>query len=134
MSLTERRLKILELKAEGKPNWQIAKTLHISRSTVDVELIKINEHFGVSSPPAAIGKAQRQGIIPLPEANSVGAITAGELQVGRLVMEGKSNKEISGQLDITEGTVSNRVSSMLRKLNCSSRAQLAAVLAARGIK
>ncbi|MFC3746105.1 response regulator [Paenibacillus sp. GCM10012306] len=51
-------------------------------------------------------------------------LTPRELEVARRIMEGKSNKAISNDLFITEGTVKNYVSRMLEKLELKNRTEL----------
>lgn len=51
-------------------------------------------------------------------------LTPRELEVAKFIMEGKSNKEISNKLFITEGTVKNYVSKMLEKLELKNRTEL----------
>ena len=58
------------------------------------------------------------------------ALTTRELDVLRLVGEGRANKEIATALDLSERTVRTHVSSILGKLGLSSRTQ-AALWAAR---
>ncbi|MFG1683139.1 response regulator [Nonomuraea sp. NPDC049269] len=48
-----------------------------------------------------------------------------ELEVARMIAVGATNREIAARLFITEGTVKNHVSSMLRKLGLRDRTQLA---------
>ncbi|MDA8370503.1 MAG: response regulator transcription factor [Nocardiopsaceae bacterium] len=48
-----------------------------------------------------------------------------EMEVARLVGRGDSNREIARRLFITEGTVKNHISSILRKLELRDRTQLA---------
>lgn len=48
-----------------------------------------------------------------------------ELEVARMIVDGASNREIAARLFITEGTVKNHVSSVLRKLGLRDRTQLA---------
>lgn len=48
-----------------------------------------------------------------------------ELEILRLVAEGRSNKEIASQLFIAEGTVKNHVTNILGKLNVRDRTQAA---------
>ncbi|WP_405084635.1 response regulator [Microbispora sp. NBC_01389] len=48
-----------------------------------------------------------------------------ELEVARMVAAGAANREIAARLSISEGTVKNHVSSVLRKLGLRDRIQLA---------
>lgn len=50
-------------------------------------------------------------------------LTARQLDVLRLMGEGKSNKEIARELNISQETVKVHISAILRKLNVSSRTQ-----------
>lgn len=52
-------------------------------------------------------------------------LTLRESEIAKLVAEGKSNKEISKMLFITEGTVKNHLSRVLAKLQLRDRTQLA---------
>ncbi|TMR24993.1 response regulator transcription factor [Nonomuraea turkmeniaca] len=58
-------------------------------------------------------------------------LSARELEVARMVSAGATNREIAARLFITEGTVKNHVSSVLRKLGLRDRTQLALHLADR---
>jgi DNA-binding NarL/FixJ family response regulator len=53
-------------------------------------------------------------------------LTARELEVARLVAEGKSNREIAEQLFISARTAQTHVTNILTKLGLESRAALAA--------
>lgn len=55
-------------------------------------------------------------------------LTARELEIAKLVSQGKSNKEISLELFITEGTVKNHLTKILSKLEVRDRVQLALLL------
>ncbi|MEV1245944.1 response regulator transcription factor [Nonomuraea sp. NPDC049750] len=52
-------------------------------------------------------------------------LSSRELEVARMIAVGAANREIAARLFITEGTVKNHVSSMLRKLGLRDRTQLA---------
>ncbi|MBV4418878.1 response regulator transcription factor [Clostridium tyrobutyricum] len=54
-------------------------------------------------------------------------LTDRENEILELVIDGKSNNEISKTLFISEGTVKNYVSKILKKLNLKRRSQLAAL-------
>ncbi|MHC0038356.1 response regulator transcription factor [Pseudoneobacillus sp. C159] len=51
-------------------------------------------------------------------------LTAREIEVVELVMEGKSNKQIASSLFLTEGTVKNYISRILDKLELNNRTEL----------
>jgi DNA-binding NarL/FixJ family response regulator len=61
------------------------------------------------------------------------ALTRRETEILQLVAAGLSNKEIAGQLVITEGTVKNHVHNALEKLHLSNRTQAAAYTVAQGL-
>ncbi len=52
-------------------------------------------------------------------------LTPREKEIVRMIVDGKSNKEISSALGIVEGSVRNMVSNILRKLKLGDRTQLA---------
>ena len=56
------------------------------------------------------------------------ALTAGELRVARLAMEGRTNREIAQSLFITTKTASAHLSRVYRKLGVSRRSELAKAL------
>lgn len=55
-------------------------------------------------------------------------LTKKEYEIALLIAEGKSNKEISSLLYITEGTVKNHVTNILGKLELRDRTQLALMI------
>jgi DNA-binding NarL/FixJ family response regulator len=61
------------------------------------------------------------------------ALTAGEIEVLRLIADGNANKEIAVQLSITEETVKGRVRNILSKLGASDRTHAAMIGLKRGI-
>jgi len=76
-------------------------------------------------PPAVAARLARR--LPGPE------LSARELEVLKLIVEGMSNKEIAASLAITESTVKNHVNSILSKLNVKDRTQAATTALRRGI-
>jgi len=69
----------------------------------------------------------------LAERMSIPELTPREMEVLRLVTEGKSNQEIGLTLYITEGTVKSHVNSILSKLKVSDRTQAALAALKRGL-
>ena len=52
-------------------------------------------------------------------------LTDREIEICRLIAEGKSNKEIADELYLSQGTVKNHITKMLLKLDLRDRTQLA---------
>ncbi len=63
------------------------------------------------------------------EQDELSQLTAQERKILLLVAEGKTNKEIAGDVFLSDKTVKNYVSSILSKLNLERRAQAAAFVA-----
>jgi DNA-binding NarL/FixJ family response regulator len=57
--------------------------------------------------------------------NGAERLTAREQEVARLVRRGYTNRQIADELVLTVGSVANHVAHILRKLECSSRVQVA---------
>lgn len=53
------------------------------------------------------------------------SLTARELEIARAIADGKSNKEISTMLFLSEGTVKNYVTNIFEKLQLSNRTEVA---------
>ena len=77
--------------------------------------------------------AERQGDGKTGADDALNQLTPRELDVLRLIASGKSNKEISESLVITEKTVKTHVSHLLDKLGFSDRTQAAIYAVKRGI-
>jgi two-component system response regulator DevR len=63
------------------------------------------------------------------ERDELAELTSQERKILLLVAEGKTNKEIAGEVFLSDKTVKNYVSSILSKLNLQRRAQAAAFVA-----
>jgi DNA-binding NarL/FixJ family response regulator len=83
-------------------------------------------HAGKTRIPPAV--AQR-----LAERMGGPSLTGRELDVLKLIVGGKSNKEIGKELDISEATVKTHINSILSKLSVSDRTQAATTALHRGI-
>jgi DNA-binding NarL/FixJ family response regulator len=59
-------------------------------------------------------------------AEKYGGLTERERSVAALIAQGKSNREIAGQLVVSERTVESHVANILFKLGFTSRTQVAA--------
>lgn len=59
------------------------------------------------------------------EASALAGLTERETELASLIAEGKSNKQIASQLDITERTVKAHLSAIYRKTNTKGRLSLA---------
>ena len=63
MKFTEREIKILELLAEGKKQFEIAEELGISKITLDKELFSLKNGLLAVNIPNLIYKAFKNGLI-----------------------------------------------------------------------
>lgn len=62
-----------------------------------------------------------------PEPPAMDCLTEREQQIAKLITQGKSNLEIANTLFLSEGTVKNAISKILKKLNLERRTQLSAL-------
>ena len=60
-------------------------------------------------------------------------LSAGEIEVVRLIAAGNSNKQIADRLFVAEATIKSRVTNILSKLNASDRAHAVTIALKRGI-
>ena len=77
-------------------------------------------------------QVQRPEPDPVPTAQR-SRLTPRELQVAQLLARGASNKVIANQLDVTESTVKIHVQNVLKKLNLTSRVQIAVYMVEHGL-
>ena len=66
------------------------------------------------------------------EEGTVESLTAGEMEVLRLVAQGADNKAIGERLSLSESTIANRLSTIYQKLHVNNRTQAALVALRRG--
>ncbi|NYT77512.1 response regulator transcription factor [Alcaligenaceae bacterium] len=70
---------------------------------------------------------------PAPETSSRVHLTAREMDIVQCLVRGESNKVIARNLDVAESTVKIHVQNILKKLNLSSRVQIAVYAVERGL-
>jgi DNA-binding NarL/FixJ family response regulator len=91
---------------------------------------------GIYVPPEILGREQA----PPPQASPGKAVspaelglTARQLDVLALMMQGKSNKAICRVLDLAEPTVKSHVSAILKALNATNRTEAVIAAGERGL-
>lgn len=101
---------------------------YLLKDTLRTELVSVirNVHRGYRSIPPAIAAK-------LAEHTPRVALTARELEVLRLMAEGKSNIEIAAALGRAEGTMKIHVRNILQKLDATDRTQAVTIALRRGI-
>lgn len=85
---------------------------------------------GIYVPPDLLRKAAPPGITEVVDAAaelSPDSLTSRQQEVLRLLGEGKSNKEIARQLDLSENTVKIHVTAVLKALGVNNRTKAAVV-------
>lgn len=76
----------------------------------------------------AISNGKQNSSLLHEEKKKLDILTKRELEVAKLVAQGKSNKEICLELFITEGTVKNYLTKIFEKLELASRTELALLI------
>lgn len=79
---------------------------------------------GRAAPSDASRQAPSAGVVPRARASAADALTARELEIARLVAEGRVNKQIAGDLRISEWTVATHLRRMFVKLGVDTRAAM----------
>ena len=139
--LTSRELDVLRLLTRGLSNRLIARKLDISEKTVKNHLSSIYFKIGATHRTQAALYARQVGLAdpgevalsapasaPVPEEDAplVGpSLTTREQGVLRLLAQGLSNRLIARELDISEKTVKNHLSSIYFKIGATHRTQAA---------
>ncbi len=83
--------------------------------------------------PAIAGKVLRRLRESTPAPSGASGLTDRELQVLRLIADGKGNSQIAAQLHISPKTVKNHISNILMKLQIENRIQAAVYAVRSGI-
>ena len=66
-------------------------------------------------------------------ASFMSPLTPKEMEVLKFMAEGFLNKQIADQLDVTEQTIKNHITSILRKLNANARTQAVVIAIKKGL-
>ncbi len=125
----------------ARSRWRLAEALAEAGYRADAQhewqlAAAVADDLGATRLRAALadlGRRARLGRVGQ-RASSLGALTARELDVLRLVAAGRSNREIAAELFISDKTVSVHVSSILGKLGAASRTEAAAIARDTGIR
>lgn len=64
---------------------------------------------------------------------TIRSLTPRDLEVGELLAQGRSNKEIASALGLTVGTIKNYSSNLINKLDAHNRVEAAVMLSESGI-
>lgn len=78
--------------------------------------------------PKLVNAINKQSENKISKKEILSKLTERETEILNLVIKGKSNQEIADTLFISEGTVKNYISKILKKLNLQRRTQLAAYM------
>ena len=105
--------------------WQLPKTLPAKSLVNAVRFMAMGEQY---APIAFMTAAEEVEEHPLAK-----SLTKREMEVLKGLTEGKSNKEIARDLEITEPTIKLHVKTLYRKLDVNNRTQAAIVARDAGI-
>ena len=87
-------------------------------------------------PPLLAQRAAAAGIEPdaAPMASELSSLTPRQCEVLRLLIEGKTNKLICRELELSESTVKTHLASIFRRLGATSRTQAVVAAARMGLQ
>lgn len=120
----------LKLEGQAQGEWAGARET-IEQLSTTIEDLALREHFSQT----ALASLPRPKPMLVRRATSTqfGGLTERERQVAVLIAHGKSNREIAETLVISYRTVETHVANIMFKLNCTSRAQIAAWVVEKGL-
>lgn len=125
--LTPRQRQVFQLAClEHRTNGEIAEELGVSEGTVRNHLKAINAHLRAEGrgAPARRGRSPRTAVVRLPP-----LLGKRQLEIARLVVEGKTNAEVGQALGLTAVTIGCYLTKIYRALGVRGRHGLAAKLA-----
>jgi DNA-binding NarL/FixJ family response regulator len=107
-----------------------------STPEVLIQALRLVLARGVYLPPAVLDAARAPAALPeQPSADRVlPGLTPRQMDVLRCVIQGKSNKIIARELDVSEGTVKAHLSSVLRALDARNRTEAVYAAAKLGLR
>jgi DNA-binding NarL/FixJ family response regulator len=109
-----------------------------STPEVLIQALRLVLARGVYLPPAVLDAARAPASVARPgsatEDMVLPGLTPRQMDVLRCVIQGKSNKVIARELDVSEGTVKAHLSSVLRALDASNRTEAVYAAAKLGLR
>lgn len=104
---------------------RLLKSIH---ACMDGEILLSNQIY-----PKVVDRIRKVSPPEKGESIILNKLTDREIEVTRLIMQGKSNPEIAQELFISESTVKNHISNILHKLDMKDRVELAILAVREGI-
>jgi DNA-binding NarL/FixJ family response regulator len=104
-----------------------------STPEVLIQALRLVLARGVYLPPAVLDAAAASAVLP-ETGTAVGGLTPRQMDVLRCVIQGKANKVIARELDISEGTVKAHLSSVLRAFGARNRTEAVYAAAKLGLR
>jgi len=107
-----------------------------STPEVLIQALRLVLARGVYLPPAVLDAARAPASVALQSAGDMvlRGLTPRQMDVLRCVIQGKSNKVIARELDVSEGTVKAHLSSVLRALDARNRTEAVYAAAKLGLR
>ncbi len=122
-------------RAEAEREWSLALAVadELGAAPLGAALRDLGRRARLGRQPGAGAGGGHNGGPGRDRADVLAGLTGRELEVLRLLVAGRSNREIAAELFIAPKTASVHVSNILAKLNAASRGEAAAIAAAAGL-
>lgn len=121
--MTARQREVVALVAEGHSNIAIAQVLFLSARTVQTHVSDLLRITGARS------RAEIAALAARGSASALVSLTPRQREIAGLIARGLRNAEIARALSLSDKTVENHVSEILRRLGLRSRAGVAGLAA-----
>lgn len=102
-----------------------------STARVMLSALRLILDGGVYVPPVVLD-LPNHGASPNPRPDALAQLTDRQLEVLRLLLQGKANKVIARELNLSEGTVKVHLAALFRALDANNRTEAAMAARARG--
>lgn len=138
--LKELQVPLLVLHPRAFPTLPVAESMKVASTTpnsrfvpIDGEIVYGDAAQGLRAIDDFIASLPRRAPLPAPTPISAGTLSSREVEVLRLLAQGRSNQQIADELVISLNTVNRHVSNIYAKTGAANRAEAASYATRNGL-